>query len=336
MACNLLKVTAVSELLPCALDFVQRNPKTSGWIALGLVIAILAFAALAWRVALTFLSRLAYGEKRSTLKAEQDHAADTKVPEAKAKLPLIIAIESFPRRPVENEAKADYALSLMAYFDGRFIKDPSWWSDRVWPDLQALFAEVGAKRQPVHLRLDAHASIAYACGVLLDLKSGLPLEVEQRMDGKTETWRPTVGRDARPLPALVEVEEMVEEGGREIAVGLSVTRPVEAHLRTYVGRSLPQIGCMVFLTPQGEPGQGAVMDGDHAARLADSIANALNDLRGRLGAGRIHLFASCPNSVMVALGRRSQSFGAVRLYEFDFQQARDGSYGPSLDFGPRA
>ncbi|MGE5506603.1 MAG: SAVED domain-containing protein [Actinomycetota bacterium] len=332
MPCDLTRIAGPLDLLPCVGAFVTAHPKTSVWIVAGVFVGVLALAWAGRGLAIKFFGDRAYAEKKRTLQAERDHQAENKPPEPVPVEPINVWVRAFPPRSSDEEW-ADHSVSLLDYFDGRFIRDGAWWSAKVFPALDEAFRQIAARGRPVHLRLDAHASIAFACGRLLDLKSGLAVEVEQRMDGRVETWQPTVGRDARALPALTAVPKVVNEaaGARDVAVALSVTRSIGGHVETYVEGELPEVGRVLFLTPEGGAGQGMVMDGDHAARLADAIANEINDLRGT-GAGRIHLFAACPNALMVALGRRSQTFGALRLYEFDFQQQRDGSYTPSLDF----
>ncbi|MEW5993079.1 MAG: SAVED domain-containing protein [Candidatus Zixiibacteriota bacterium] len=303
-------------------------------IQLGLVAAVVIFIPIGLYVAFRVKRRWAYEEKRGALEAEQDHAGVKGVEKAVSPA-LVVCVASFEVPATANGCEK--SLSFVELFDGRFIKSADSWDRDIWPRLRSFFADLRQLSRPLRLRLDAHSTIAFACGALVDVKSGIALEVEQKGERGIEVWTPTTSRELRTLPGLLSSPESLGNDGPDIAVALSITRSVTADVRTYVTNYQPMVGSIVAIMPEGGPGQGRVIDGDHAACLADAVAAEINDMRGGMGAkGRIHLFASAPNSLMVALGRRSLSFGALQLYEFDFQRAKTSTYMPSLELGGSA
>ena len=70
--------------------------------------------------------------------------------------------------------------------------------------------------------LDAHVSLAFAVGVLLNVKSGKRIEIEQRTGGR-RFW----SMDDLPIdtawPSLTIEEEIFDHGGAEVAVAAGLT-----------------------------------------------------------------------------------------------------------------
>ncbi|MCC5074368.1 SAVED domain-containing protein [Xanthomonas campestris pv. plantaginis] len=64
--------------------------------------------------------------------------------------------------------------------------------------------------------------------------------------------------------------------------------------------------------------------------LAHQLAQAVSDTRVPGMPRTIHLFMAAPNGFAFLAGQRRPLMGRVTLYEFDFDQARNGSYMPSL------
>ena len=87
--------------------------------------------------------------------------------------------------------------------------------------------------------------------------------------------------------------------GRKIAVAVSVSQATETDTRAYVSAQLPGVGRLVsFVLPAG-PGQQNVAGGGHAAALAEQIANELRALKVTDPDATVHIFAACPNSILV-------------------------------------
>ena len=66
-----------------------------------------------------------------------------------------------------------------------------------------------------------------------------------------------------------------------------------------------------------------------ASRRPDAASGAIRDAKAG-GAGLTHLFVAAPNAFTFFLGQRQTALGMIRLYEFDFDGARERSYTAAL------
>ena len=100
----------------------------------------------------------------------------------------------------EMRKNADDYLELDEYFDGRPIRDPSLWNTAVFPRLERFLHKWARTGEPLLLDFAAHASIAFAAGWVLEIKSGLDIEIRQRgRSKKSLEWEPDDGT-GRPEP----------------------------------------------------------------------------------------------------------------------------------------
>ena len=86
------------------------------------------------------------------------------------------------------EKKTNRLLRLEGYFDERNIKDPDLWRTAVYPELEEFLLDAMQERRPYHLHLSAHVSVAFACGYVLDPKSGVEVAPVQRTPFEPELW----------------------------------------------------------------------------------------------------------------------------------------------------
>jgi hypothetical protein len=85
---------------------------------------------------------------------------------------VAVGVRSFTRWAEGMEEETDHLLRLEGYFDGRNIKDPDLWRTAVYPELEAFLMASMKDSKPYHLHISAHVSVAFACGYVLDPKSG--------------------------------------------------------------------------------------------------------------------------------------------------------------------
>ena len=113
---------------------------------------------------------------------------------------VLVGVRSFTRR-AEDMEEMDHLLRLENHFDGRRIRSPELWREAVYPELDAFLDGNLNGHDRYLLHLSAHTTIAFACGYLLDPKSGVDMVPVQRTGGKQE-WRPAVdpGEARRGLP----------------------------------------------------------------------------------------------------------------------------------------
>ena len=93
------------------------------------------------------------------------------------------------------------------------------------------------------------------------------------------------------------------------------------------------IGRIINCTPsEGGTTNFSIVDGNHAAILANAVYNAISQRTTKERQAILHIFASAPNAFMFFLGQNSMGFGKCILYEYDFEQRKSCSYSPSIDF----
>jgi hypothetical protein len=208
----------------------------------------------------------------------------------------------------------------------------------VYPRLEAFLGSNLNGHDRYLLHLSAHTSISFACGYLLDPKSGVDVVPVQRTSGKQE-WRPIVepGEARRELPeelwTLVPVP--LREDGSDVVMALSLTRDVLRDAAAYARENIPTAGRILGFEVASGAGQRSIRDGTHALLLADDLMARFDDAQSPdERAGTVHLFAAAPASFMFFAGRLSRGLRRCLLYEFDFEGGALGAYEPSLMFAP--
>ncbi|MEQ9152777.1 MAG: SAVED domain-containing protein [Bauldia litoralis] len=246
---------------------------------------------------------------------------------------LAIGIRSFmhPIDPLEDRCAR--MLNLVPYFDGRYIHNDADWQDRVHPALAAFV--LGAARASERLRLivDAHASLAFATGALLNVKSGKRIEIEQRFGGR-RFWSMDDQPADQGWPPFEFDEEIVDPRGNEVALAIGLTHDVAGGVRAFANGSVPAIGRILHCRPRGGASQQSVVCGRHAWMLAESAVQQIRRLRESGAAkGWVHLFIAAPNAFTFFLGQHQQALGPVSSYEWDFDGQRGGGYSLGLSIG---
>jgi hypothetical protein len=180
----------------------------------------------------------------------------------------------------------------------------------------------------LRLILDAHASIAFLAGAVLDLKSGISTEMVQKGRVGTRTWRPDDGSADKGTRFEITVEKLGE--GRDIAIAISVSQHASAQVRAYTVDRIAGVGTILSFALPGGPGQQSVTGGEHAAMLAEQISNHLRLVKAHDPDAVVHIFAAAPNSILFYLGQHHQAIAPCIVYEFDFDRKAHKTYQPSF------
>lgn len=245
-------------------------------------------------------------------------------PQPKAALP--IAIRSFLGPAADIVGAADEnTLLLTDAFTERYLQAGRDWQDDIRPRVEDFLHDAVRKSSSIRLILDAHASIAFLAGAVLDLKSGTDIDLVQKGRVGTRIWRADEGEEG---PPLTEARETIG-AGRDIALLLGVTHDVGAQALHYVSAKLPQVGQILRFGPGAQAGQRSVAGGRHAADLADQITRVVRAARQDPD-GIVHIFAACPNALLFYLGQQHQGVAPAIVYEFDFDRRGDKTYHPSF------
>ncbi len=253
-------------------------------------------------------------------------------PPAPVDTALPVAIRTFQGLSAEIVSAApDNTLLLTDQFRHRYLQEPFNWERDIRPPIEGFLRAVMRRSLRLQLILDAHASIAFLCGAVLDLKSGADVSLVQKGRLFGPPWRANDKSDAG-APLFIFNEERIGPGAA-VAVAISATQAVEPQMRRYIASALPGVGRVISFTFSSGPGQTSVRGGAHAAALAQQIANAVRAAKADDADAAVHLFAACPNSLLFYLGQQHQGFAPATLYEFDFDRGGNKTYSPAFTVG---
>lgn len=274
--------------------------------------------------------RVEFDRESFTEMARREGLLDDRARPEKA---LTIGVRSF-MHPIDNlEDRCARVLNLVPYFDGRFIRNETDWQDRIHPELQEFLHGVALTTDSLCLVLDAHVSLAFAAGAVLNVKSGKHIEIEQRTGGR-RFWSMDDAAVDSAWPRLTFDDEMIDEDLDEIALAIGLTHDVSGDVSSFVRQDLPRAGRIVHCRPEGGPSQQSVQCGRHAWMLAEAAVQQLQAVRrqGHRGAP-VHIFIAGPNSFAFFLGQHQQAIGPAGLHEWDFDGQRGGGYSLGLAVG---
>jgi hypothetical protein len=242
---------------------------------------------------------------------------------------LPIAIRSFlgPAADIVGAAPEN-TLLLTDHFRQRYLHDDREWQRDIRPKVEAFLRDAVKKSPNLRIILDAHASIAFLAGAILDLKSGVQTQLVQKGRVGAKTWRADDGTAANG--PRFDIADKSLGAGREIAIAISVAQPVEAQARAYIAAQLPSVGKLISFSMPTGPGQQSVAGGEHAAALAEQVSNHVRTLKADDPDAMVHIFAACPNSMLFFLGQHHQGIAPCIVYEFDFDRQQHKTYQPSF------
>jgi hypothetical protein len=242
---------------------------------------------------------------------------------------LPVAVRSFlgPAADV-SDAMPDNTLLLTDAFRQRYLQEGREWQRDIRPRVEAFLCDQVRKSSRLRLILDAHTSIAFLAGAVLDLKSAAVVHLVQKGRVGARVWRADDGTESGALRFSVSTARV--GAGRDIGVAISIAQPVEAQARQYIAKALPELGQLVsFALPDGT-GHQTVAGGGHAAALAEQVANIIRQMKQDDADGVVHIFAAVPNSVLFYLGQQHQGIAPCVVYEFDFDRRGNRTYQPSF------
>ena len=242
---------------------------------------------------------------------------------------LPIAIRSFlgPASEIVG-ATPENTLLLTDDFRQRYLQDGQDWQRTIRPKVETFLRGTVKKSGKVRLILDAHASISFLAGAVLDVKSSVETELIQKGLVGARAWRADDGSD-RHSERLDAVEEHLGEG-HEIAVVINASQPATAQAHAYVVAQLHHVGRLISFTPSAGPGPRSIKGGEHAAALAEQVSNHVRPMKAKDPDVLVHVFAAAPNSMLFYLGQLHQAIAPCIVYEFDYDRKAHKTYQPSF------
>jgi hypothetical protein len=240
---------------------------------------------------------------------------------------LPVAVRSFlgPASDVVGAAPEN-TLLLTDSFRLRYLRDDLDWQRDIRPQVEGFLRSKVVQNSMLRLILDAHASVAFISGAVLDVKSGVSVELVQKGRVGPRVWRADDGSERGA--STFQITEHKLGDGPEIAVAISVAQSAEAAARAYCEKSLPKVGRLVVFALG--PSQQGVLGGGHAAALAETLANYLRSAKGNETDIVSHIFAAAPNALLFYLGQQHQAIAPCVVYEYDYDRRGNRSYQPSM------
>jgi len=241
---------------------------------------------------------------------------------------IVFGVKSFEHAFDRLEDRCSKTLDLIQHFDERPIRPHADWQTTLYPQLKEFL--LGAARENEHLRLvlDTHATLAFAAGTILNIKSGRAVELEQRTIQR-QVWQSNDVESNPAWPTWTFEEQALQAVGTGIAVAVSLTHDIADDVKTFANRSLPDVGRLLIARLNGGAGSQSVASGRHAFDLAEALAVKMKKEKSQDGA-LMHLFIAAPNAFTFFLGQRQPGLGRLVTYEFDFEGQNGGGYTPSL------
>jgi hypothetical protein len=255
-------------------------------------------------------------------------------PELKLGIRTLVESEKFPSLAdwaKKLETTTEKLLALEEFFEGRFIIKHELWSQRVLPRLNRFLADAVEQDRPLALSLVAHGTVAFAAGFYFHTKSATRTTLIQVTSGQTLRWSETVGNYPKGSLWQSFEETVFDSNVADVAVAIEITQSTSEAVKTFLAQSGTSVGRLISARIAGEPGKTRIESGAHAYQLAWQLQQWLKDHTGNRAQRRLHLFIAAPNGFLFFFGQLAQNLGALRLYEYDFEGTRHGTYEPSLD-----
>ena len=236
-----------------------------------------------------------------------------------------ISIRSFSQFALPQHDPRGIHLNLCDFFDGRFLKDDSYWEKEIPKQVSAFMLNENLSNmpRPIHISFDCHLSIAFLAGSMISPRHRIQIIPTQQ----EELWeRGEINTDT----SLWDLQA-VGEIGEELVLAISVTHGMQKHLEPYLEANALSNLSQISVSPIGGLGPNAVSDGNHAWQLGYQLAKQLREILPNR-CRKIHLFFAVPAALGYILGHTlSYITPVIQLYEHDFKGQRyEHRYYPSL------
>lgn len=245
-----------------------------------------------------------------------------------------IGIRSFLRGAENMEQETKHMLCLLEHFEDRNIKDKTLWNDTIVHKIEQFITSSTRENAPYHIHLDAHYSVAFAAGYLLDSKSGVDIAPIQKFNGR-HVWKPEKNVKYEDYAGWEYEEHFRNQEAKDLVITLGVRHKTIDEVNYYLDQVDLPIRRVINCTVEGGPGGSVIRNGSHAWVLADKIASFINERPFQERIGHLHIFPAVPAALLFFIGQFARSFGRCTLYEYDFGSGQPGKYEPAITLPPR-
>ena len=241
---------------------------------------------------------------------------------------VVFGVKSFEHPFDRLEDRCTVVLDLIPHFDERAIREQTDWATTLYPKLKDFLQTAARDNQHVRLVLDAHITLAFAAGSVLNIKSGRNVEIEQRTVHRN-VWHSSDMPRNPSWPGWEFDLERVNDADGDMAIAVCLTHDVVPAVKAHLAASLPGVSSLLVARPTCGAGARSVACGQHAFDLAEALALQINQKRIQ-SRPSLHLFIAAPNAFTFFFGQRQPGLGKATLYEYDFEGTNGGGYKPSL------
>lgn len=241
---------------------------------------------------------------------------------------VVFGVKSFEHPFDRLEDRCTVVLDLIPHFDERAICDQADWVSTLYPKLKGFLQTAAKDNQHLRLILDAHITLAFAAGSVLNIKSGRNVEIEQRTVHRNVWHSSDMPRDSS-WPGWEFDLEILNQSEGDMAVAVCLTHDVVPAVKSHLAASLTEASSLLIARPTCGAGARSVVCGQHAFDLAEALTLRINQQRTG-NRPPLHLFIAAPNAFTFFLGQRQPGLGKTTLYEYDFEGSNGGGYRPSL------
>jgi hypothetical protein len=243
--------------------------------------------------------------------------------------PMVFGVKSFEHATDRLEDRCAAVLDLVPQFNDRQIRPDSDWATSLFPALKSFLLEAAKGNDRLRLVLDAHLTLSFAAGAVLNIKSGRVVELEQRGIGKA-IWAADDKTSDPSWPQWQFDVKALAGDGEDLAVAVCLTHDAAPAVEAYVRSGLPKVGRLLIARSSSGSSVRSVACGRHAFDLAEALIARIKLEHGTTAQGATHLFVAGPGAFSFFLGQRQIAIGPLTLYEFDFDSNSHRSYLPSL------
>lgn len=242
-----------------------------------------------------------------------------------------LGVKSF-EHPIDHlEDRCKKVLNLVSSFNERQIHSHGEWAETLYPNLKDFLVTEVKDHQRIQLAMDAHLTLAFAAGSILNVKCGREIELEQRVF-RTQIWHAADSDIAPDTPVWnfdYHSPDKESEQPRDLYITVSLTHDVLPAVKNHIEASGIITPSLLVAKSIDGTGNAVVKNGRHAVKLAEELVQQINAVK-RSGQV-IHLFIAAPAAFAFFLGQRQPALGRVRLYEFDLGGNNGGGYLQSLE-----
>jgi hypothetical protein len=247
---------------------------------------------------------------------------------------FIIGIRSFQRGAETLELEVHALQCFLHCFSGRFILEEFSGTGYINEQLAHLSEKAILSKKRIIVHLDTHLSIAMLFGYYMDSKyGGLDITIIQKTFSGKLLWRAEAEKiNTYSQPLLTLEEEKILDSELDLALSISVTHDIRDDVQAHIQRKLQNVSSCLHFVINPKTGVASIKDASQIVAAVEELIAGVRAKRRKLGnTGTIHLFISAPNAFAFYLGQRIKQLGNIVLYEYDFENQRDGGYHPIIE-----